>query len=446
MARTVPTRRGRGNPFREPRSSPTAARCNAPSPVRYRGGDSLVQHRGRVRPSAPLRDPAGAPPRRGPRAHRGGALLRPRLRAADRQDHQPPLAPRPLQPRGRGCAAWIETDRGSSPPLAIAFRTIPGLPRALDRPWSPPRCRSPTPRGDRGVAARPVERAPPLRPRRVRVGAAAAGAVLRRGRLPGGGDDGVVPRPSSARVASRATTPSPRGASRSSASVRCATTSSRWTSVATSRGSAPRRPSTSPRRTPGSRPFTAAEVAELAAQHTADTGQRFDDEAVARVFTLSAGHPVAGQRALRPVHPPRRHRPRHRRHRGARRVGERDDHPGAPAATSTRCCYRSGGPRAPRDRSDDRRGPPSPAVAGSRRRHRRIAYVAGPPGLCRVIDGRCEAANPIYPGERPLTPLTSAPRGCLEDDGAAYGARRGEAAGGVGRVLAGRTGTSPREG
>ncbi len=37
--------------------------------------------------------------------------------------------------------------------------------------------------------------------------------------------------------------------------------------------------------------FTEAEVGELVAQHTAETGQRFEPEAVARVHHLSAGHP-----------------------------------------------------------------------------------------------------------------------------------------------------------
>ncbi len=37
--------------------------------------------------------------------------------------------------------------------------------------------------------------------------------------------------------------------------------------------------------------FTEAEVGELTAQHTGETGQRFEAEAVARVFALSAGHP-----------------------------------------------------------------------------------------------------------------------------------------------------------
>jgi len=37
--------------------------------------------------------------------------------------------------------------------------------------------------------------------------------------------------------------------------------------------------------------FTEAEVAELYAQHTAATGQRFEPEAVARAFDLGAGHP-----------------------------------------------------------------------------------------------------------------------------------------------------------
>ncbi|MCA9686645.1 MAG: AAA-like domain-containing protein, partial [Myxococcales bacterium] len=38
-------------------------------------------------------------------------------------------------------------------------------------------------------------------------------------------------------------------------------------------------------------PFTAAEVSELLAQHTALTGQRFSPEAVARIYELGSGHP-----------------------------------------------------------------------------------------------------------------------------------------------------------
>ena len=38
-------------------------------------------------------------------------------------------------------------------------------------------------------------------------------------------------------------------------------------------------------------PFTAAEVAELTAQHTAETGQRFEDGANALIWELSQGHP-----------------------------------------------------------------------------------------------------------------------------------------------------------
>ena len=37
--------------------------------------------------------------------------------------------------------------------------------------------------------------------------------------------------------------------------------------------------------------FTEGEVGELCAQHTADTGQRFESAAVARICELSAGHP-----------------------------------------------------------------------------------------------------------------------------------------------------------
>ena len=46
-------------------------------------------------------------------------------------------------------------------------------------------------------------------------------------------------------------------------------------------------------------PFTEPEVAELLGQHTAATGQRFEPEAVARVYDC-AGPPLARQRPRRP--------------------------------------------------------------------------------------------------------------------------------------------------
>jgi hypothetical protein len=53
-------------------------------------------------------------------------------------------------------------------------------------------------------------------------------------------------------------------------------------------------------------PFTEAEVEELLVQHTADTGQRFEPEAVRRIWELAQGHPwltsaLAGQIAGRDV-------------------------------------------------------------------------------------------------------------------------------------------------
>jgi hypothetical protein len=41
----------------------------------------------------------------------------------------------------------------------------------------------------------------------------------------------------------------------------------------------------------GLAPFTSGEVAELTAQHAVETGQRFEDAAVARIYELSQGHP-----------------------------------------------------------------------------------------------------------------------------------------------------------
>ena len=136
--------------------------------------------------------------------------------------------------------------------------------------------------------------------------------------------------------------------------------------------------------------FTAAEVAELAAQHTADTGQRFEDEAVAKVFTLSAGHPwlvnaLCDQCTRRDV--------------TDRAVAVTAAH--VESAKETIILER----RTHIDsllaklREDRVRRVIDPMIAGATvpasQLDDDIAYVLGL-GLCRVIEGRCEAANPIY--------------------------------------------------
>ncbi len=136
--------------------------------------------------------------------------------------------------------------------------------------------------------------------------------------------------------------------------------------------------------------FTAAEVAELAAQHTADTGQRFDDEAVARVFTLSAGHPwlvnaLCDQCTRRDV--------------TDRAIAVTAAH--VESAKETIILERRThiDSLLARLREDRVRRVIDPMIAGATvpasRLDDDIAYVLGL-GLCRVIEGRCEAANPIY--------------------------------------------------
>ncbi len=136
--------------------------------------------------------------------------------------------------------------------------------------------------------------------------------------------------------------------------------------------------------------FTEAEVGELTAQHTAETGQRFEAEAVAKVFALSAGHPwlvnaLCDQCTRRDVTD--RAVPVTAAHVEAAKetiILERRTHIDSLLA---------------RLREERVRRVLDPMLAGSTvpasQLDDDIAYVLAL-GLCRVVEGRCEPANPIY--------------------------------------------------
>ena len=99
--------------------------------------------------------------------------------------------------------------------------------------------------------------------------------------------------------------------------------------------------------------FTQAEVRALLAQHTAETGQAFTQEALESVWTQTRGPAVAGQCA-RPPHLLRRRggpRPlaRHHRVRPLRCAGASDSKPRGPPRPA--CRQAPGRPRAPRHRA-----------------------------------------------------------------------------------------------
>ena len=136
--------------------------------------------------------------------------------------------------------------------------------------------------------------------------------------------------------------------------------------------------------------FTEAEVAELAAQHTAETGQRFEPEALARVYDLSRGHPwlvnaLCDQCTRRDV--------------TDRAVAVTAAH--VEAAKETLILERRThiDSLLGRLREERVRRVIAPMIAGetvaASQLDDDIAYVIGL-GLCRVVDGRCAPANPIY--------------------------------------------------
>ena len=136
--------------------------------------------------------------------------------------------------------------------------------------------------------------------------------------------------------------------------------------------------------------FTAAEVEELVQQHTTETGQRFEPDAIARIYALSAGHPwlvnaLADQATRRDV--PDRSVAITREHIDAAKetlILERRTHLDSLLARL----------REPRVRRIL-----DPMLAGARVSgellHDDLAYVMGL-GLVRVHAGQVEIANPIY--------------------------------------------------
>jgi len=140
----------------------------------------------------------------------------------------------------------------------------------------------------------------------------------------------------------------------------------------------------------GLAPFTEAEVGELLVQHTVETGQRFEPDAVARVASLTAGHPwlvnaLADQCTRRDVTD--RATPVTASHIEAARetiVLERRTHIDSLAA---------------RLREERVRRVIDPMLAGTRASGDQLdddfAYVAGL-GLIAKVEGMWQIANPIY--------------------------------------------------
>jgi hypothetical protein len=137
-------------------------------------------------------------------------------------------------------------------------------------------------------------------------------------------------------------------------------------------------------------PFTEPEVAELLAQHTAATGQRFDPEAATRIYELSQGHPwlvnaMADQIVDRDV-----------RDRSVAVTAAHVD-----AAKETIIVERRTHIDSLIERLRDARVRRvlDPMLAGERvasdTLHADLAYTMGL-GIVRVIGGRVEIANPIY--------------------------------------------------
>jgi len=317
-------------------------------------------------------------PRRRALAHRAGPLLHPRRGAADRQGHQPPLTP-----------AWIDLETArEQPDPAIAFRTILG---SLERSFTCELPALPLPdaaqteawlRDPSSALLRYVRAACAAAPRPLvlfldeadcLVGATMVSFLTQLRELYLTRDDAPSPR-SLALIGVRAVRDYALSVDERR-HVAWLGTASPFNVTAESVGLAA---------------FTAAEVAELAAQHTAETGQRFQDEAVAKVFALSAGHPwlvnaLCDQCTRRDV------TDRavvvtaaHVESAKEAIILERRTHIDSLLA---------------RLREDRVRRVIDPMIAGATvpasQLDDDIAYVLGL-GLCRVIDGRCEAANPIY--------------------------------------------------
>ncbi len=136
--------------------------------------------------------------------------------------------------------------------------------------------------------------------------------------------------------------------------------------------------------------FTPAEVAELTAQHTAETGQPFDDAANALLWELSQGHPwlvnaLADQATRRDV-----------TDRAVAVTAEHVERAKETIIVERRTHIDS---LLARLREDRVRRVLDPMIAGvtvpGGSLDDDIAFVVGL-GLCRIKGGRCEVANPIY--------------------------------------------------
>ena len=138
-------------------------------------------------------------------------------------------------------------------------------------------------------------------------------------------------------------------------------------------------------------PFNRNDVHALLLQHTEHTGQRWESDAMDRIYDLSQGHPVVGQRDGRSDRESRCRGSERRGHDRPRGVGEGNDHSGA--SDPYRLAIGA------ELREDRVRRILEPMLAGSRVGHDVLnddfAYVVAL-GLITRRSGMWEVANPIY--------------------------------------------------
>ena len=163
----------------------------------------------------------------------------------------------------------------------------------------------------------------------------------------------------------------------------------------------------------GLAPFTEAEVAELIGQHTAETGQRFEPDALVRLWELSQGHPwlvnaLADQTTRRDV-------------RDRTRAVTADD---IERAKDTIILERRThiDSLAARLREPRVRRVIDPMIAGATLApdvlDEDLAYVRSL-GIVRIRDGRCEIANAIYREVIPRV-ITYLPQLAIEQESKRY--------------------------
>ncbi|MFO0610568.1 MAG: AAA-like domain-containing protein [Polyangiales bacterium] len=163
----------------------------------------------------------------------------------------------------------------------------------------------------------------------------------------------------------------------------------------------------------GLAPFTEAEVGELLAQHTAETGQRFEPDATARVWGLSQGHPwlvnaLADQATRRDV-----------RDRAVAVTADAVERAKETLILERRSHIDS---LAARLREARVRRVIDPMIAGASLApdvlDEDLAYVRSL-GLIRIQGGRCEIANAIYQEVIPRV-LTYLPQLAIEQESARF--------------------------